>query len=279
MDINSLVHTLDTCGQMGLILSTEESLVLHNSLLLLQNENHFRKIFFWGKIFGEEQDYYIAYGYQKDALLGNTFYYSKNCTDWGLLPPASEAAKLLTPFCATKFQGDPSVVVDILVEDDEITIPEKERKPKIRPLKEEDRLAATVYYINFEAVVIPRGVLFKREDGVVVENLSFQGLDDLESLEVKTFLHFRKPEQKWNKNLLTRNDYNYAIDFLDSAGDDVPEGCFAVQTSPGGTYVIVKSLYWPGFMLWHRLKTPEYGFVYFGHGKKCFDVPFMVQAL
>ncbi|XP_017786191.1 PREDICTED: radial spoke head protein 9 homolog [Nicrophorus vespilloides] len=279
MDIDSLLNTLDTCGQLGLVLSTEESLTLYNSLLLLQNENHFRKAFFWGRIFGHEKDYYVAYGYTNDVLLNRVFYYSTNCRDWGLLPRPTDKALLLTPLCTSKFQGDPALVVDILIEKDEISIGEKLKAPQVRQLKEEDRLAAAIHLINEEAVVVPRGVLFQRPDGVVVENLSFEGLSYLEAMEVKSFLHYRKARNKWNTNLLTRNDYNYAIDFLDCADEDVPEGCFVTQISPGGIYVVVQSLYWTGFMLYHKIGTPIYGYAYFGNGRKCFNLPFMLQLL
>lgn len=46
-------------------------------------------------------------------------------------------------------------------------------------LKEEDRLAATVGFINQEAVVIPRGVLLKEPDGYVVVNKAFEGASKL----------------------------------------------------------------------------------------------------
>lgn len=279
MNLDKILHTLETSGYHGQILSTEESLILYNSLLLLQNENHFRRIYFWGKISGVEKDYYVAYGYVKDALVGKVYYYSTNCRDWGLLPQPTKKGKLLTPLCSTKFQGDPALVAEILIDKDETSLGEKLSGPQIRTLKEEDRLSATIYFINQEAIAVPRGALFKRPDGVVVENRSFEGLDGLEAQEIKCFLHYRLPLQKWNTNLLTRNDYNYALDFLDTLDIDIPEGCWTLQITEGGTFVIIKSLYWPGCISYHQIGTPDYGFVYFGHGKKTLDVPFMLQPL
>ncbi|XP_018329914.1 radial spoke head protein 9 homolog [Agrilus planipennis] len=279
MELDSLLNTLETLGRFGNVISTEESLILHNSLLLLQNENHFRKIYFWGRIFGTDRDYYVAYGYVKDALEGKIFYYSKNGVDWGLLPLPTENGKKLTPLCTTKFQGDPAILIDLLLEKDEIAFGKPLKKPEVRKLKEEDRLSATIHFINEEATLIPRGGFFKRPDGVVVENLSFEGLDYLDSIELRPFQHNRRPHYKWNTNLLTREDYNYALDFLDTLDTDVPDGCWVTQTCNGETIAVLESLYWPGYFFYHYIKTPRYGSVYFGHGKRDLDIPFMLHSM
>lgn len=173
--------------------------------------------------------------------------------------------------------GDPSLVIDILIEKDETLIPQKRKQPEVRKLKEEDRLASTIRLIMNEVSVIPRGALFRRPDGVVVENLSFEGLFTLDAREIKSFLHVRVPTQKVNTNLLTRDDYNYAMDFLDPLDIDIPEGCWIIQITPAEDLVILKSLYWPGFIFYHYLRSPRHGFVYFGHGKKSMDLPFMLN--
>lgn len=122
MDLDSLLNSTETAGLCGNVISTEEGIVLNNSLLLLQNENHFRKVYFWGRISGSDKDYYIAFGYVKDALVGKVHYYSLNCVDWGLLPSPTDTGKMLTPLCTTQFQGDPAVVIDILVDKDETSL-------------------------------------------------------------------------------------------------------------------------------------------------------------
>lgn len=105
MNIKNILHSLDTSGHYGHVVSTEESIILYNSLLILQNENHFKNVFFWGKIYGTEKDYYLAYGYEKDILYGKVFYYSRNCLNWGLVPKPTQNGLLLTPLCTTTFQG------------------------------------------------------------------------------------------------------------------------------------------------------------------------------
>lgn len=118
------MNTLDTFGHGGSVLNTEEGIILYNTLVLLQNENHFRKIYFWGRIYGVDRDYFVAFGYVNDALSDHVFYYSTNCLDWGLLPKPTEKGKTLTPLCIAKFQGDPATVYDILIEEGETSIEE-----------------------------------------------------------------------------------------------------------------------------------------------------------
>lgn len=91
-------------------------------------------------------------------------------------------------------------------------------------LKEEDRLATTVEMITEESLVIPRGGFFKNTDGIIIEHPSYSGLNLLESTDLKSYLHARIPRKKWTENLLTRNDYNYALDFLDPIEMDPLKG-------------------------------------------------------
>jgi radial spoke head protein 9 len=75
MNVNSLELSLKYLSGSGYTLGTEKSVLLQNSMTILQNENHFHKIFLWGQLLGLQSDYYIAFGYEKDALYGRIFYY------------------------------------------------------------------------------------------------------------------------------------------------------------------------------------------------------------
>nr|CAH7750884.1 unnamed protein product [Callosobruchus chinensis] len=55
-----------------------------------------------------------------------------------------------------------------------------------------DRLASTIFLITVEAAVVPRGALFRRPDGVIVENLSFEGLTTLDAREIGSFLPLQR---------------------------------------------------------------------------------------
>ncbi|XP_060531950.1 radial spoke head protein 9 homolog [Cylas formicarius] len=275
MNIDSVLDSLQLIGTFGHIISTAESLILHNSLLILQTENHFQNVFYWGKILGTEDDYYIAYGYSKDILLKRTYYYSKDCINWGLLPQPNNIGLELTPLCKTNFQGNAALVTEIKMEEEQIMDARSNKPPLIKRLKEEDRLSATVHLITKEAAVVPRGALFKRSDGVIVENRSFEGLSPLEATDLASYQHFRPATQKLKNNLFARKDYNYAIDFLDTIDMDVPTNCWTIQPTIDETGVIIRSMYWPGMIFYHFSKTPKHGFLYTGNGKKCIDLPFM----
>lgn len=99
-------------------------------------------------------------------------------------------------------------------------------------LKEEDRLAATVELITEDAAIIPRGAWFKCPDNSVIENSNFEGLCATDAAYLMSYLHARPPKEKWNTNLLTRPDYNYALDFLDSIDMDVPQGNSKCNSKP-----------------------------------------------
>ena len=67
-------------------LNDEKISILENSLIILQSENKFEKIFFWGCIQGVTNNYFIAFGYARDFLRDRRFFYSTNCYQWYLLP-------------------------------------------------------------------------------------------------------------------------------------------------------------------------------------------------
>ncbi|XP_022189818.2 radial spoke head protein 9 homolog [Nilaparvata lugens] len=281
MDIDRFLNGFEGISHFGIQMNEERKAILSNSLVLLKNDNHFSKIFYWGEIDGVLGSYFISYGYHRDALRGRQFYYSTNCFEWVLLPKPTPLDMYLSLNFYVRFQGDPSYGT---------TIEERIRKKleKVNDhgdnvlinegkLKEENRLAATVHLINDETAVVPRGAYVKRPNGLIEPNQSFQGLQLIESDDLKSYLHFRSPTQKWNSNLLTRRDYNYSFDFLDPLDADLPEGQFILDNSRNGyRLATIRSLTWPGYYFYHFINTPEYGSMYVGNGRKNLDVPFML---
>lgn len=73
----------------GHMLNEEQKALLEHSLIVLQSDNQLSCVFFWGRITAANGDYYVAFGYTKDALRTRRFYFSKNCCAWFLLPPAN----------------------------------------------------------------------------------------------------------------------------------------------------------------------------------------------
>lgn len=75
MECLKLQETSEIFGHAGFCVGAERSQLLQNSLLILQKENHFQKCYYWGRVNGIRNDYYVAYGFQKDCMLGQTFFY------------------------------------------------------------------------------------------------------------------------------------------------------------------------------------------------------------
>lgn len=75
MEVGRLSESLEYVSCSGVFIRAEKLEFLKNSLVLLQKENHFRKIYYWGKIIGSENDYHIAYGYIKDCIKDQIYYY------------------------------------------------------------------------------------------------------------------------------------------------------------------------------------------------------------
>lgn len=75
MNIQKLINLKHWLEYSSFTLNSESYVVLTNSLLLLQSENHLKKIFFWGIIQGLEADYFISFGYERDSLKDNKVFY------------------------------------------------------------------------------------------------------------------------------------------------------------------------------------------------------------
>lgn len=98
----------------GMKLSEEQKILIENSLITLQNENRFTAIYFWGRIDGIANDYYVAFGYVRDCLKDRKYYYSVDCYQWLLLPFVQNAKTFqATILCREPFRGDPSLQLTV----------------------------------------------------------------------------------------------------------------------------------------------------------------------
>lgn len=264
----------------GIRLTPEQLILIENSLIVLQNENKFRDIFYWGQINAIENDYFIVFGYEKDCLRRRKFFWSHNCCNWYLLPPEKIELNEICLIIPTKFQGDPTWIESVnlkpemFYDSEEIIFKIKERK--IQMIKEEDRLACIVGIITSDTAIIPRGCLYKRVDRSVIYNPAFQGLSRLEANDITNFQLYRLPKNDYNSNLLKRQDYNYPIDFFDTLDSlDLDEKCFSKIIDEHHNIIFMRSLEWLGMVFYHKLGTKNHGFIYNGDGKKNLDLLFM----
>jgi len=276
MESDGLHLNIDYVGSSGVILSPESKAALQTSLVILQNENKFNRVYFWGKIQGVKDDYYLAQGVYKDEFAGRKTFYSKDCIHWGLLPPATAEMKTKSKLAKGRFTGDPSyefehVEVKKVGEGEEAT---EEEETTI--IKEEERLASVIAEIDDDVRIVPRGAFVQVPTAEVVKNRSFEGLSVQEAAKLCNYMHFREAKRLDLRTLLQRANMDRAIDFMDSIEEDVPRGSWSLQFERGSGLLTLRSLQWPGYAFYHIPATQRYGSVYFGTGEKNQDLPFML---
>lgn len=277
MNIEHFQENLELMSHSGFRLTDMEAALIENSLIILQSENKFRDIFFFGRIDTTNSYYYIAFGYQQDILKDQKYFYSFNGYEWFMLPEIKPKLLSYIPQMTSMLTGDPMNVEEICK--NPIFKPDREEvfiscPRSTKKIKEEDRLACIVYLITNESAIHPRGVLYRQIFGSVTYNPCFQGLSRLDASEMKNFQLFRRPLNDTNKNLLKREDYNYQTDFFDTIDDQAPSKCFSFGINDRNV-CIIRSLLWHGMIFFHKLNTKHQGFCYFGNGRKNLNILMM----
>lgn len=116
MEASNFKENLNYISYCGISLSLEEAALLEISLIVLKSDNKFKETYFWGRINGTKNDYYIAFGYQKNCLSGSQFFYSINCTGkWILMPDVATDNDRLCLLNQNLFQGDVGVIDDVVM--------------------------------------------------------------------------------------------------------------------------------------------------------------------
>ena len=266
------------------------------------------ELYFWGKINGEENDYFVAFGINFRNNYGfpkKIFYYtSSNTFKFEELPetfPYHDEDFKKTYWKALK--GKPEDIIKKYKED----IPEGEQnqeppqenkegeaQPKIQdpdasvddnaPKKEPPKenfteklkLSYLIRQIDIDTCVIPKGALKLTAEHEFRINRGFKGLnkDDLDN--ENNFLHFRPIITEDKKLFIENVDAIFSEDILDSITTDPVKGSWSIQLDSTKTIVNLRNLLWPGFFAVHQSGTNLYGCVYFGDGKKNADLPFML---
>jgi len=276
MDSVSLHLNIDYVGSSGVILSPEQKAALQTSLVILQNENKFSRVYFWGKIFGVKDDYFIAQGVGKDEFAGRRTFYSKDCIRWGLLPPATLAMRAQSKLAKGRFTGDPSYEYEHTTTKKVGEGEDATEEEETITIKEEDRLSSVIAEIDEDVRIVPRGAFIRTPTGSVTTNRSFEGLSVSESAKLCNYMHFREAVVMNQKPLLQRANLDKAVDFMDSLEEDIPRGSWALQFERGSGLVVLRSLLWQGYVFYHVPGTRCTGSVYFGTGEKNQDLPFML---
>ncbi|KAL8588384.1 hypothetical protein ACOMHN_028691 [Nucella lapillus] len=273
MDAIGLHLNIDYLGSSGLILSPEQKAALQSSLAILQHENKFKRVYFWGKILGVREDYFIAQGVYRDEFGTKKTFYSKDCMLWALLPPATEALRNQCQVAKGRLTGDPSfdyehVTTKKVGEGEEATTEEE-----TMTIKEENRLACVISEITQDVLIVPRGAFIKTPTGEICPNRNFEGLTVSEAAKLRNYLHFRESTLLQQKTLLQRANMDKAVDFMDTADEDIPRGAWSLQFDRGSGLVVLKSLQ---YVFYHVPGTRAFGSAYFGDADKNLDLPFML---
>lgn len=131
--------------------------------------------------------------------------------------------------------------------------------------------------ITSECAVLPRGALTLRPDGTTTFSSFFHGLDQMEVNDLNNYQLLRQPKKSCTENLIKRSDYNYSTDTFDTIASILPEGkSFTVNMDSDSGLSVVKSLYWPGMVFFHKPLTDAHGFCYIGNGLRNHDLLFML---
>ena len=105
-------------------------------------------------------------------------------------------------------------------------------------------------------------------------NKNFRGLGLKESLNLDNWFHYRPPQSE--EKLIESEDAIFEDKILDSLLHDKPKGVWCATPDISEKYVGMRNLYWPGFLAFHIPATQEFGYCYFGQGKKNNDLPFLI---
>jgi len=277
MEAETLHLNIDYVSSSGVVLSVEQKAALQSSLVILQNQQKFKHVQFWGKIVGIRADYFIVEGVGKDELKDRRRLYSLDCIKWGLMTLPNDETRRKCNLIRGRFMGDPSHEYEHSEKSNEEDGENEEEASDVVLVKEEDRLAITIDNISQDVAIVPRGAYARTPLGEVRVNKTFEGLSQSEGTRLSSYYHFREPLLLHEKSLLEKADLDSALDFLDPIDADIPYGgSWSVQQESGGKLITLRSLHWLGFTFYHVPGSNRHGYVYVGLGEKNLDLPFML---
>eukprot|EP00930_Biecheleria_cincta_P045100 TRINITY_DN31082_c0_g1_i1.p1 TRINITY_DN31082_c0_g1~~TRINITY_DN31082_c0_g1_i1.p1 ORF type:complete len:287 (-),score=61.23 TRINITY_DN31082_c0_g1_i1:165-1025(-) len=286
MELFDLESGLKRVASGGCVLSTQESSGLEAGLSLLKAQEQFQHLCFWGKIFGQTADYYIAFGVRGGDFEFPTkhfFFATKDFQFNALAPASAEETVRITELCGDKpLVGVPSTGLEPPKEgEDEPPAEEGEEGAQVqegpKKLTEVDRLAMLVQEIDFDTSAVPRGAFTIDEKHTVVASRDFKGLSPSDALVLTSYVHYRAPVNISCLRTLARKDSpGYSGHILDGLDSDAPKGCWAVRKDPVADLVTLRSLTWPGYIAYHAPQTTDFGGVYFGYAQKEINLPFLI---
>lgn len=264
-------------------------------------------MFFWGKIIGEENDYFIAYGINFEGHYGfpkkdfffapsNTFkfeelpmtypYHDKDFADSYIKPLKGKPEEIIKKYKEEIPEGEEAEQQPQEGEGEE---EDKNKDPDISvdenaPKKEEPKenyteklkLSYIVRKIDTDTSVIPKGAVKLTPEHQYRMNKTYKGLKQDELKTLKNYIHFRPIIKEEKKLEVEQSEAVFSPDILDSIDSDDIKGSWSVQLDPSKKISNVRSLLWPGYFAVHQSDSNIFGSIYFGKGKKNSELPFMI---
>jgi radial spoke head protein 9 len=283
MELYDLEGGLKSISSAGAVLNCQEITGITTGLTALKSTEKFQDMYFWGKVFGQSVDYYVAYGLKAGEFEfpSKAFYFAGEDFVFQPLPrPTPEAeAKVIELGGGKPFTGKADTPLEAPKEGEGEGEPvegEEVNADKPKPLMEVDRLAQTVQEIDFDTAAVPTGAYGMNDNHAIVPTKDFKGLGITEATSLDRYVHFRPPASVASLRALARTDAQFYKSFLDQLTSDLPKGCWAVRQDPCATLVTLRSLSWPGYVAFHVPDTTKFGGCYFGYAQKNLDLPFLL---
>jgi radial spoke head protein 9 len=230
-------------------------------------------LYFWGKLFGSENDYYIALGinfknhYEFPQKL---FYYavSPNFV-FSKLPETLVAHdKDNIDNYSNPIVGNPQLILKKYVEDVDPNDPVNDPNnnlldPNVNPIDNQNnildldesldevkkveekkenftellKISYLVRNIDWDTSVFPKGAYRLLPIHELRKNESFIGLKKDELLNLNNYYHFRPITDPSNKELIETDEAIFRFDFLDSIANDQVKGGWSIQLDSTKTIV------------------------------------------
>mmetsp|Transcript_4502 Transcript_4502/g.3941 ORF Transcript_4502/g.3941 Transcript_4502/m.3941 type:complete len:299 (+) Transcript_4502:69-965(+) len=287
-------------------LNLQEQCTVKSSLIEIKLNENFKSTRFWGKIFGIENDYLIIEATSMNHQIQHKYFFS---IDGGLnfaqLPIVEPWMNAKCNKIAAMFTGITSYVYEDEElkdksenEDDENEDDENEEEanggnedeqdqekkdsendepPKIEyKLRELARIAWTISSINDECCIVPKDSLVLTSSKIMQKNRNFTGLNRNDANKLDSYLHFRTPRDPYSVSKYRKATAMNDTEFLDPITNDLPKGCWRLQSKSAGLEVNVKNLLWPGFEFKYCVGDSQYVQGYFGNGIRQNDLVFMI---
>ncbi|KAL8273465.1 hypothetical protein Esti_002531 [Eimeria stiedai] len=272
MEVSDLELGMQYLSSAGVALNLYELTSIQAALLTLQKKQKQDKIYFWGRVRCQQDDYYIAYTVGKSDFIypQKEFSFSTGHFEFRRLPD-STALRLRNKPNKALLCGDPTRVVEAreghtanAFGDSQSDEDENEDGAAVRKLTEADLLASLVQRIDTATSAVPRGA-HRLHRNKIISAAEFKGLSPTEAQSLSSWVHFRPADDCKLDHKRSFNSMIYVnIVLLVLFNIDVASSSWVTRIDPISNCVTLRSLLWPGYVAYTVANTPANPFQ-FGH--------------